>query len=64
MRLSVLLNLFGGLQVVLYTVFILALFLGSVIVPLQVAAVEFEAERERYDNPYTKGWEDTSVMQR
>jgi len=49
--------------VVLYTVFILALFLGSVIVPLQAAAAEFEAERERRD-PYTKGWEDTSVMQR
>jgi hypothetical protein len=48
---------------VLYTVFILALFLGSVIVPLQAATVEFEAERERCD-PYTKGWEDTSVMQR
>jgi len=48
---------------VLYTVFILALFLGSVIVPLQIAAVEFESERERCD-PYTKVWEDTSVMQR
>jgi hypothetical protein len=63
LRLSALLNLFGGLQVVLYTVFILALFLGSVIVPLQAAAAEFEAERERCD-PYTKVWEDTSVMQR
>ena len=48
---------------VLYTVFILALFLGSVIVPLQIAAVEFESERKR-DDPYMKGWEDTSVMQR
>ena len=48
---------------VLHSVLILALFLGSVIIPLQVGAVEFEAERERCD-PYTKGWEDTSVMQR
>lgn len=48
---------------VLYTVFILALFLGSVIVPLQIAAGEFESERKRVD-PYMKGWEDTSVMQR
>ena len=39
---------------VLYTVFILALFLGSVIIPLQVGAVEFEAERERCD-PSTYG---------
>ena len=63
MRLSVLLNLSGGLQMVLYTVFILALFLGSVIVPLQIAAGEFASERKR-DDPYMKGWEDTSVMQR
>ena len=63
MRLSVLLNLFGGLQMVLYTVFILALFLGSVIVPLSLAAGEFEAGRERHD-PYNPGWEDTSIMQR
>lgn len=48
---------------VLYTVFILALFLGSVIVPLGLAASEFESERER-GNPYNPGWEDTSVMQR
>ena len=47
---------------VLYTVFILALFLGSVLVPLHLA-VEFETERERHD-PYSPGWEDTSVMQR
>jgi hypothetical protein len=46
-----------------YSVFILALFLGSVIVPLQIAASEFESERKR-DDPYMKGWEDTSVMQR
>jgi len=46
-----------------YSVFILALFLGSVIIPLQFAASEFEAERENRD-PYNPGWEDTSVMQR
>jgi len=48
---------------VAYSVFILALFLGSVIAPLYLAASEFEAERER-SNPYNPGWEDTSVMQR
>ena len=48
---------------VLYSVFILALFLGSVLVPLHLAAGEFETERERHD-PYNPGWEDTSVMQR
>jgi len=47
----------------MYSVFILALFLGSVIVPLGLAAGEFEAERENHD-PYTRQWEDTSVMQR
>jgi len=46
-----------------YSVFILALFLGSVIVPLQSAAGEFEKEKKK-DDPYMKGWEDTSVMQR
>ena len=63
MRLSDLLNLSGGLQMVLYTVFILALFFGSVIVPLQIAASEFESERKRHD-PHMKGWENTSIMQR
>ena len=48
---------------VLYSVFILALFLGSVLVPLHLAAIEFETERERH-NPYNPGWENTSVMQR
>ena len=48
---------------VLYTVFILVLFLGSIIVPLQIAVGEFENERERR-NPYNQGWEDTSIMQR
>ena len=48
---------------VLYSVFILALFLGSVIVPLSLAAGEFEVERERHD-PYNPGWENTSIMQR
>ena len=48
---------------VLYSVLILALFLGSVIVPLNLAASEFETERERH-NPYNPGWEDTSIMQR
>jgi hypothetical protein len=52
-----------SLQMVLYTVFILVLFLGSIIVPLQIAAGEFENERERR-NPYNQGWEDTSIMQR
>ncbi len=48
---------------VLYSVFILALFLGPVLVLLHLAASEFEIERERHD-PYNPGWEDTSVMQR
>ena len=48
---------------VLHSVLILALFLGSVIVPLSLAASEFEAEKEKY-NPYNPGWEDTSIMQR
>ncbi len=47
---------------VLYTVFILALFLGSVIVPLQIAASEFESEGGRRSNPAK--WDDTSIMQR
>ena len=48
---------------VAYSVFILAVFLGSVIIPLSIAASEFEAERDHND-PYNPGWEDTSVMQR
>ena len=48
---------------VLYSVLILALFLGSVIVPLSLAAEEFEADQRRHD-PYNPGWEDTSIMQR
>ena len=52
-----------SLRMVLYSVCILALFLGSVLVPLCLAAGEFEIEREGYD-PYTKRWDDTSVMQR
>ena len=48
---------------VLYTVFILALFLGSVLVPISLAVNEFEVERQD-NNPYHPRWEDTSIMQR